>query len=93
MAIFVRNRTLEAVGSIPISSTESLLFSSPHDGVGTIGAESFRILERQYLLEVIGMKISLKLTLFLAGVVALFVGLADALMGRLGSWLPATTIC
>jgi methyl-accepting chemotaxis protein len=31
---------------------------------------------------VIGVKISLKLTLFLAGVVALFVGLADALIGQ-----------
>jgi methyl-accepting chemotaxis protein len=37
---------------------------------------------RQNLLEVICMKISLKLTLFLAGVVVLFVGLADALIGQ-----------
>jgi hypothetical protein len=33
------------VGSIPISSTEALDFSSPQDGVGTVGAESLRILE------------------------------------------------
>jgi methyl-accepting chemotaxis protein len=38
--------------------------------------------DRQDRREVTGMKISLKLTLFLAGVVALFVGLADALIGQ-----------